>query len=106
MYYQRYLVSESDKFNADNFPKVIEEMDAISKLIITTFTGFNIEMLISFLKDHCMDAIWVKNHPVPAEMISNRELGLDNTEALFKSSIGNKNFRKGLEEYIRERCKA
>ena len=105
MYYPRYLVSDSDSFNADNFPKVIEEMDAVSKLISTTFTGFNIDMLISFLKDHCMDATWVKNHPKPAEMISAMALGLGNTEGLFKSSFGNTNFSSDLEGYIRERCK-
>jgi len=105
MYYPRYLVSESDNFKADNFPKVIEEIDAVCKLLSTTFTGFNIDMLISFLKDHCMDASWVKNHPKPAEMISAMASGLGNTEGLFKSSFGNRNFSTGLEDYIRERCK-
>ncbi len=105
MYYPRYLVSESDNFKADNFPKVIEEVEAISKLIETTISGFNIDMLISFLKDHYMDATWVKSYPQAAEMISTMASGLGNTEGLFKSSFGNRNFSSGLEDYIREQCK-
>jgi hypothetical protein len=103
MYYPKYLVSESDRFNADNFPKVIEEIETISQAT-PSLSGFNVNMLISFLKDHCLDAAWVKNHPLTAGMISNRELVFGNTEALFKSGSGNRNFLAGLEEYIRRRC--
>ena len=105
MQYAKYLIKDTDKFDAFHFPKISEELDVITTTMANSPTLLNSEMLLSFVKDHNMQAEWVATNPEVAEMISSKTLPLSNLEALFASSANNPIFRKQLEDYVVHRFK-
>jgi hypothetical protein len=60
------------------------------------------EILISLLKDHCIESKWVEANPGLTEMISSKVLPLADFEALFESGKDNAAYIRELEEYIKE----
>lgn len=103
MIYSKYLVKDTDRFDPAQFPQVEEDLDRLIVSMAALPSVLNTEMLISFCKDHCMQAEWVRTNPVLAEMISSKALPITNLEALFAASRTNASFREQLEEYITDR---
>jgi hypothetical protein len=103
MFYKKYLIKDTDRFDPDHFPSLMEDMDTIVIAMDATPTALNAEMLLSFLKSHSIRTEWVNANPQLAEMISSKSLPITGLEALFESCTENRDFRIQLEEHIRER---
>jgi hypothetical protein len=103
MFYKKYLVKDTDHFDPDHFPELMEDIDTIHVGMDATPTALNAEMLLSFLKSHSIRTEWVNANPQLAEMISSKSLPITGLEALFESCTENRDFRIQLEEHIRER---
>jgi hypothetical protein len=103
MFYKKYLVKDTDHFDPDHFPSLMEDMDTIVMAMDATPAALNAEMLLSFLKSHSIRTEWVKAKPELAEMISSKSLPITGLEALFESCTENPDFRNQLEEHIRVR---
>lgn len=95
---------EADQFTAGNYPKVVTEWDTIQTLFKHSKSLLNIDLLISFIKDHSMEIPQMNANPEWAKKINSHSLAFANTEALFSENIHQKKFREQLEEYIRMRC--
>lgn len=106
MIYSKYLVKDTDRFDPVYFPKVEDDLDRLIVSMAALPSVLNTEMLISFCKDHCMQAEWVRTNPVLAEMISSKSLPTANLEALFAACSTNAAFRGQLEDYISGRFRA
>lgn len=100
MLYSKFLVNATDRFDPARFPQVDEDLDQLIVSMAALPSVLNTEMLISFCKDHCMQAEWVRTNPVLAEQISSKSLPLTNLEALFAACRTHTAFRGELEEYI------
>lgn len=98
--YQRYLIKETDLFDASVFPELGKSIQQTRLQLEAEPTGPSIEMILSFAKDHCINSQHVKDHPRLAYLISTKELPLQVMEQLFESSKQNVTFRSGLEDYI------
>ena len=106
MLYSKFLVKDTDRFDAAYFPQVEEDLDNLIVSMAALPSVLNTEMLISFCKDHCMQAEWVRTNPVLAELISSKSLPVANLEALFAACRSHASFRGQLEEHITGRFRA
>jgi hypothetical protein len=95
---------EADEFTAGNYPKIVTEWDAIQTLFMQSKSLLNIDLLISFIKDHSMEISKINANPEWAKKINSHSFPFAQTEALFSENINQKKFRDQLEEYIRTRC--
>ena len=100
--YQRFLIGNTDHFAPTYFPCLEENISIAKRELDTMPYAYRTEILVSFLKDHCIESEWVEANPGLAEMISSKVLPLADFEALFESGKDNAAFIRELEEYIIE----
>ena len=99
--YQQILIKETDRFDPANFLQLETCLEKIVVQLNRESAGPKAEMLLSFVKDHCINSQFVVDHPSLATLISTKSLPLGAMEELFESSRNNQSFRKDLEAYIR-----
>lgn len=95
---------DADQFTAANYPEIVTEWNTIQSLFKQSKSLLNIDLLISFIKDHSMDISQMNANPEWAKKINSYSLSFTHTEKLFSENINQKKFREQLEEYIRMRC--
>jgi hypothetical protein len=100
MPYKKYVVKDTDEFNASLFPEIGADIASIRKEMYKHSHRLNVDVLISFVKYHSIKSEWANANPVIAEMISSKTLRIGNMEALFSNSKNNPAFQKQFEEYI------
>ena len=99
--YQKFLIGEVDLFDAAQFPELQENVAKTALLLKDESQGAAADMLVSFVKDHCINSQLAVEYPRLATLISTKELPLGAMEDLFEGSRKNPSFRKDLELYIR-----
>jgi hypothetical protein len=99
--YQKFLIKETDRFDPNNFPQLETSLEKIVGDLNREPAGPKADMLLSFVKDHCINSQYVIDHPKLATLISTKSLPLGNIEELFESSRNNPSFKKDLENHIR-----
>jgi hypothetical protein len=98
--YHQFSIMEGDHFVPSAFPQV----DASIRYVVAQLSeepGIKMEMLLSFVKDHCIRSVQVTEHPELADRISTKSLPFQPIEALFEAARNNRVFRQELEDYIR-----
>jgi hypothetical protein len=98
--YQKFLIEETDRFDPSVFPQLEECLQQTVAQLAMTPDGPSTAMIVSFVKDHCMDSQQVKDYPQLAGQISSKALPLSILEHLFESSRQNPVYRKDLEAYV------
>ena len=61
---------------------------------------YNVEIIVSFLKNHCLKTTWIEANPALARMITSGFFKTSHLESLFESCRNNKVFLNDFEEYI------
>lgn len=87
-------------FDYNNYPKAMSELSALRRGILDTPVYFKVEIIISFLKNHSLEVIWVEANPSLARMITSGFFKTSNLELIFDSGRNNTSFLKDYEEYI------
>ena len=100
MSYSRYVVKETDDFNASLFPEIGADIAIIRKEMHKHSHHLDPGILISFVKYHSIKIESANANPEIAKMISSKMLPVENMESLFSSSKNILVFQKHLEEYI------
>lgn len=98
--YQIFSISDTDHFIPAKFP----QLEASIQKLVHQLAGeppAKIEMVLCFVKDHCINSDQVKHHPELAALISTQGLPLQLMEALFDASRKNPVFKTELEAHIR-----
>jgi hypothetical protein len=103
MFYNKYLVKESDQFMADQFPSIVAELDIMETAMANIPALNNKEMLIAFIRDHSIKLDWMNSNPELYALLISKAIPTVCTEALFDSSANNSVFQKQLEAYIESR---
>lgn len=98
--YQKFLVNDTEQFEAANYPALEPSLRKMVTQLSSEPYGPKAEMILSFVKDHCMRSEQVAEHPALANLISSKTLSLQVVEDLFEASKKNPAFRKDLENYI------
>jgi hypothetical protein len=100
--YNPYNVSDSDKFNADDYPKVVGELAALNRGTMNMPAEHKADMIISYLKDHCLDTSWIHFNPALAALITSKSFSTLQIESLFESCRKNVAFLADFETYINQ----
>jgi hypothetical protein len=98
--YQKFSISTTAHFVPSEFPQLEASIQQVIKQLADE-PVVKVEMVLSFVKDHCINSTQVKSYPELASLISNQSLPLQLLEALFEAGRNNPVFKKGLEEHIR-----
>jgi len=88
------------EFKATDYPEAMRELakfrDGAKHLVADRKT----EMIISYIKDHCLQTAWALSNSEIARLITSRAFAISHIESLFQFSLGNKSFLKDLEDHI------
>ena len=98
--YEKYLVDDFDTFEAANYPAVNAEIAALKQSITSAPSFYKQEIIISFLKNHSLQNVWIDANPQLTILVSSGYLFTGNIEALFEACRGNKAFRQDFEDYL------
>ena len=101
--YSQYLIVDNQKFDASEFLSIDEEIQTINKMTKSVSPILKSEILISFLKDHCISKDWISSNQQLAEMASSGVLFTGDIESLFDSAKSNPGFVTELESYLKEK---
>jgi hypothetical protein len=99
--HRKYDIRPADQFSAAAYPEVISELDQIARATTHTPIYYKREIIISFLKDHCINNEWMKTNPEMTRLLVSGSLPVAQLESLFESCRNHKQFQKGLEDHIR-----
>jgi hypothetical protein len=94
------FIRENEKFTPANYPKAMYELTVLNQGISHIPVYFKVEIIISYLKDHSLEANWVEANPALSRMVTSGFFKTSHLESLFESCRNNKVFLNDFEEYI------
>ncbi|MET0392893.1 MAG: hypothetical protein ABW019_07115 [Chitinophagaceae bacterium] len=100
--FNKYLVKNTDRFDPAGFSSVTEEVVAINAQTGHLPVLFKAEIIVTYLKDHCLQNNWIKENRGLTELVISGSLFTGHIELLFESCRNNPGFRKDLESYLKE----
>jgi hypothetical protein len=89
-----------EKFSPANYPIAIHELSALSQGISHVAIYFKVEIIVSYLKNHCLKTDWIDANPSLTRMVTSGFFKTSHLESLFESYRSNTFFLKDLENYI------
>ena len=98
--FKGYTVKDNDTFNIQDYPDVESEVAVFSKRLDNVQAHHKTEIVISFLKDHCITTEWLPQNEVLVKMMTSGALSTRQTETLFNACKHNRGFLAGFEKYI------
>jgi hypothetical protein len=96
-------IGEIERFNPDNYPKMVNEVTLMVDQLDPVPASYKKEMVLSYLKEQGMKNEWILANPNLANLIHSGSLPTAQLEALFQSCRWNKTFRSALERYVKDR---
>ncbi|HEX6913618.1 MAG TPA: hypothetical protein VF145_00165, partial [Chitinophagaceae bacterium] len=96
-----YKLNEGIPFNEHDYPEITAELQGIRHHTAEMPVYFKREIIISFVKDHCIHCDWIRGNPAIAQLVISGTLPISALEALFASCRNNPGFRNGLERYMK-----
>ena len=96
-------IGETEKFNAENYPSMVAELTSMLKDLHQIPIYFKRDIIVSYLKDHCVKTEWIDANPVLVKMMTSGTLITHHLERLFEGCRWNKIFRADFERYVKAR---
>jgi len=93
--------NSEDIFSADRSPEMIKELSILKNGIVNTPIYFKTEIIISYLKDHCIKNDWITANPGLVELMLAGNFNTRNIESVFETCRTKPTYRKDYETYIR-----
>src|SRR5687768_10865155 len=93
-------IKDYEKFSPSNYPNVIQELSVLSQGISQISNLYKVEIIVSYLKDHCLKTEWMEANPPLTRMITSGYFDTSHVESLFASCHNNTIFLKSLEDFI------
>jgi len=95
-----YEIKEQDTFDLRFYPEVQNELLVITRHLKQLPGDHKAEIVISYLKDHCIATPWFKGNNDIIKFITSRQLDTPHMEALFNGCRNNRVFRNDFERCI------
>jgi hypothetical protein len=99
--YKKYLISNSDHFDPEQYTFIAEDLAAMIDQIKIVAPYFKAEIIVSFLKDRCLESEWITANPVLAQLVTSKSVYSSKIESLFDSCKNNPAFGQQLETYLK-----
>ncbi len=100
--YEKYLIKDNDPFDPEFFPFVVDDMKMILEQTEHVLPNFKADIIVSFLKNHSLDAEWQKVNPELSKLITSGVLSTRNIESLFDSCRKKPFFREQMEAFLKQ----
>lgn len=102
MLFKKYTVDETEKFVANSYPEVINELAAMTIQMKALPIYHKENIIISYFKDHSIHTNWIEANVKMAKAVTSGEVASVHIESLFEACKKNKTFLKDFEDYIRK----
>jgi hypothetical protein len=96
-----YQIKPSDSFSENMYPEVIQELLVLRERSLPMQSAFKTDIVISFLKDHCIKVEWLAMNGAVCKLITSGSLSISHLESLFSACRTNILFLKAFEECIK-----
>jgi hypothetical protein len=93
-------INNFETFSAANYPKAFHELSVLNQGISHIAIYYKVEIIVSFLKNHCLNTAWIDANPALARMMTSGFFKTSHLESLFESYRNDKVFLKSFEDYI------
>lgn len=93
-------IKDNEHFIPANYPNAMSELSALRSGISDTLVYFKVEIIVSFLKNHSLQTVWIDANPALTRMITSGFFKTSQLESLFESGRNNDIFLRDLEEHI------
>jgi len=101
--FKTYTINDSENFDINLYPEIESEIFIISYHLRNLHTANKTEIVISYLKDHCVKTVWIQDNADVVNMITSGFLSGNQTEALFNACRHDPGFLADFEHYIASR---
>ncbi|HTI93519.1 MAG TPA: hypothetical protein VL727_23135 [Puia sp.] len=101
--YTKFSIGHADHFNPGHYGFVADDLAAMMEQIKHLPHEFVAEIVVSFLKNHCIRCEWIAANPELARLVSSKSVRSDKIESLFESCQKNSVFSQELETYLKGR---
>jgi hypothetical protein len=95
-----YEIKDTDRFLDTLYPHVMGEIVIICKHLKEIPGNRKAEIVISFLKDHCIRTEWINDNDYVVKFITSNTLKTEHIEALFNGCQNNREFVNDFERCI------
>jgi hypothetical protein len=101
MLFNVYDIGSNSKFNSIDYPKVTNELIVLKEDFAQLRGNYKKEMLVSYLKDHCMMSHWIEANPKFAKTITSGFFDTVQIESLFEACRKNSVFLTAFEDFVK-----
>ena len=101
--YKKYLIGKADNFDPDYFTFVADDLAVMINQTAHVAPDFKSEIIVSFLKNHCLQNEWVAANPELVQLVTSKSVHSGNIESLFESCQNNPVFGQQLETYLKNK---
>jgi hypothetical protein len=102
MTFSTLKIRDSKKFDPEEYPLVVEEELKQIKNQTSSFPStYKLEIIVSYLKDHRLDNVWIDANPSLVKLITSRRMTTNGIESFLDSVKKHPQLLHDFEEYVR-----
>ena len=106
MLFTKNEIENAESFNPYKFPQAVKELGIIYNATENTGMYYKPEIIITFLKDHCIKNDWITANPQLAKLLTSGYFSTKHIESVFELFRSNKFFIQDFEKYIKDYFKS
>jgi len=99
--YNKFSIGNADQFNPEDYAFITEDLALMLEQIKHIPRDFRAEMIVSFLKNHCLRCEWIAANPELTRLVTSKSVFSSKIESLFEGCQGNSVFSRQLETYLK-----
>ena len=99
--YKKFSIGNADHFNPEQYAFIADDLALMIEQIKHIPRDFRAEIIVSFLKNHCLRCEWIAANPELARLVTSKSVFSSKIESLFESCQSNYVFSRQLEAYLK-----
>ena len=99
--YKKFSIGNTDHFNPEQYAFIADDLALMIEQTKHIPRDFRAEIIVSFLKNHCLRCEWIAANPELARLVTSKSVFSSKIESLFESCQSNSVFFRQLETYLK-----
>jgi hypothetical protein len=99
--YKKFSIGNADHFIPEQYAFIADDLALMIEQIKHIPSDFRADIIISFLKNHCLRCEWISANPELARLVTSKSVFSSKMESLFESCQSNSVFSRQLETYLK-----